>query len=44
MRVQLSQPDNDFINPRTYSDLMTMHGSTMIFLFLVPVGAAFGNY
>jgi cytochrome c oxidase subunit I len=44
MRLQLSQPDNDFVSPRTYSDLMTMHGSTMIFLFLVPVAAGFGNY
>ena len=44
MRLQLSTPDNDFINPRTYSELMTMHGSTMVFLFLVPVAAGFGNY
>ncbi len=44
MRLQLSAPDNDFVSPRTYSDLMTMHGSTMIFLFLVPVAAGFGNY
>jgi cytochrome c oxidase subunit 1 len=44
MRLQLSAPDNDFINPRTYAELMTMHGSTMVFLFLVPVAAGFGNY
>jgi cytochrome c oxidase subunit I len=44
MRLQLSSPDNDFVSPRTYSDLMTMHGSTMVFLFLVPVAAGFGNY
>jgi cytochrome c oxidase subunit I len=44
MRLQLSAPDNNFVSPRTYSDLMTMHGSTMIFLFLVPVGAGFANY
>src|SRR5918999_1917573 len=44
MRLQLSSPDNDFVSPRTYSDLMTMHGSTMIFLFVVPVLAGFANY
>ena len=37
MRLQLSAPDNDLVDPRTYDELMTMHGSTMIFLFLVPV-------
>ena len=44
MRLQLSAPDNDFVNPRVYAELMTLHGSTMVFLFLVPVAAGFGNY
>jgi cytochrome c oxidase subunit I len=44
MRTQLAGPNNTLINPRTYNALVTMHGSTMIFLFVVPVMAAFGNY
>ena len=44
MRLQLSAPDNDFVSPRVYAELMTLHGSTMVFLFLVPVAAGFGNY
>ena len=44
MRLQLMTGDNHIINPRTYAGLMTMHGSTMIFLFVVPVAAGFGNY
>lgn len=37
MRTQLAVPDNNFLTPRTYNQLMTMHGSTMMFLFLVPL-------
>ena len=44
MRLQLAQPDNTLVNPETYNGLMTMHGTTMIFLFIVPVLAGFGNY
>ncbi|HEX8648521.1 MAG TPA: cytochrome c oxidase subunit I [Thermoleophilaceae bacterium] len=44
MRVQLSGPDATFLEPRTYNSLITMHGSTMVFLFVVPVLAGFGNY
>src|SRR3954447_14971173 len=44
MRLQISQPDNTLLEPRTYNELLTMHGSTMIFLFVVPVLAGFGNY
>src|SRR3954463_606780 len=45
MRTQLIGPDRDLISPAAYSELMTMHGVTMIFLFVVPISiGAFGNY
>jgi cytochrome c oxidase subunit I len=44
MRLQLSHADNTLIDPRTYNALISMHGSTMIFLFLVPVFAGLANY
>ena len=30
--------------PTTYNQLFTMHGTTMIFLVVVPIAAGFGNY
>src|SRR3954454_4668557 len=44
MRVQLGAPDNTFLTPSAYNALFTLHGTTMIFLFVVPVMAGFGNY
>jgi cytochrome c oxidase subunit 1 len=44
MRLQLASPDATLLEPRTYNALLTMHGSTMVFLFVVPVLAGFGNY
>src|SRR3569623_1401918 len=37
MRLQLSRPDNSVVGPDTYNQLFTMHGSSMMFLFAVPV-------
>src|SRR5205807_10428609 len=37
MRLQLGSPDNTLVGPDTYNQLFTMHGSTMMFLFAVPV-------
>src|SRR5256885_9047056 len=37
MRVQLAQPDSAIISAQRYDELFTMHGSTMMFLFAVPV-------
>jgi cytochrome c oxidase subunit 1 len=37
MRVQLSQPDNDLVSAARYNEIFTMHGTTMMFLFAVPV-------
>jgi cytochrome c oxidase subunit 1 len=44
IRLQLAVPNNDLLTPQTYNELFTMHGTTMIFLFVVPVMAGFGNY
>jgi heme/copper-type cytochrome/quinol oxidase subunit 1 len=44
MRLQLGQADNTLVEPSTYNALVTMHGTTMVFLFIVPVLAGFGNY
>jgi cytochrome c oxidase subunit 1 len=44
MRLQLSQADNTLLSPQVYNQLFTMHGTTMIFLFVVPIMAGFGNY
>src|SRR5947209_5166929 len=44
MRSQLSGPNNHVVNPNTFNQLFTTHGTTMIFLFNTPVLAGFGNY
>ena len=43
-RLQLAQASNRLIDGSTYNALVTMHGTTMVFLFIVPVLAGFGNY
>jgi cytochrome c oxidase subunit 1 len=37
MRLQLARPDSALISGERYNQLFTMHGSTMMFLFAVPV-------
>ena len=37
MRLQLAFPENGFIGPDLYNQIFTMHGTTMMFLFAVPV-------
>src|ERR687890_2300403 len=44
IRLQLSQANNTLLDPQTYNELITMHGTTMVFLFVVPVMAGFANY
>src|SRR3954453_18044162 len=44
MRLQLAQADNTLLTPQTYNELFTMHGSTMVFLFIVPFWAGLANY
>ncbi|HTJ05258.1 MAG TPA: cytochrome c oxidase subunit I, partial [Caldimonas sp.] len=44
MRMQLARPDNHLIGPDLYNQIFTMHGSTMMFLFAVPVMQAMSIY
>jgi cytochrome c oxidase subunit I len=44
MRAQLSQAGNDIVTQNSYNQLLTVHGTAMIFLFVVPILAGFGNY
>jgi cytochrome c oxidase subunit I len=44
MRIQLAQPNATFLAPGTYNQVFTMHGTTMIFLVVVPVLIGFATY
>ena len=44
MRAQLATPNEQFITKDSYNELFTMHGTTMVFLVIVPILAGFGNY
>src|SRR6185437_4630792 len=44
MRIQLARPENHFLSPDRYNQLFTVHGSTMMFLFAVPIMTAMGIY
>ena len=44
LRIQLSQPDNNFLSAAEYNAMFTMHGTTMVFLAIMPISAAFFNY
>jgi cytochrome c oxidase subunit 1 len=44
MRAQLATPDESFITQNSYNELFTIHGTTMIFLFIVPLWAGFANF
>jgi heme/copper-type cytochrome/quinol oxidase subunit 1 len=44
MRTQLATPNNTFVTPDVYNQLFTMHGSTMMFLFAVPMMEAFAEF
>ena len=44
MRLQLARPESQLIGPDLYNQLFTMHGTTMMFLFAVPVMQAFAVY
>jgi cytochrome c oxidase subunit I+III len=44
MRTQLAVPDAGAIGPKAYDELFSMHGTTMIFLFVTPMLNGFGNY
>ncbi|MHB1122815.1 MAG: cytochrome c oxidase subunit I [Ramlibacter sp.] len=44
MRMQLSRPENKLMGPDLYNQVFTMHGTTMMFLFAVPVMQAVASY
>ena len=44
MRLQLSGPERKLLSPDQYNQIFTMHGSTMMFLFAVPVMEAMAVY
>lgn len=44
IRIQLAVPNNTFLTSAQYSEMFTMHGTTMIFLVVMPIGAAFFNF
>ena len=44
MRVQLAGPELDIVSAAVYNQLFTMHGTTMIFLAIMPLSAAFFNF
>jgi cytochrome c oxidase subunit I len=44
MRLQLSTPENTFLGPSRYNQIFTLHGTTMMFLFAVPMMEGMGIY
>ncbi|MCS0613593.1 cytochrome c oxidase subunit I [Massilia kyonggiensis] len=44
IRLQLAQPNAGIIGPKMYNQIFTMHGSTMMFLFAVPIMQAVATY
>jgi cytochrome c oxidase subunit I len=44
IRAQLAKPEGIGVSAEVYNQLFTMHGTTMVFLALMPLSAAFFNY
>ena len=44
IRAQLATPDEQFLTKDSYNQVVTIHGTTMIFLVVVPILAGFGNF
>jgi cytochrome c oxidase subunit 1 len=44
IRAQLAQPDGTVLSADKYNQMFTMHATTMVFLFVMPMAAAFANY
>ncbi len=44
MRIQLAVPNNHFVSPQVFNRMMTMHGTTMVFLVAIPILFGFANY
>ncbi|MEK6453941.1 cytochrome c oxidase subunit I [Caldifermentibacillus hisashii] len=43
IRIQLMKPNNNFVSEQLFNEIMTMHGTTMIFLAAMPILFAFMN-
>lgn len=44
IRTELRTPASDFVSPEMYNQLLTLHGTIMIFLWIIPAGAGLANY
>lgn len=44
IRTELRTPASDFVSPEIYNQLLTLHGTIMIFLWVIPAGAGLANY
>jgi cytochrome c oxidase subunit I len=44
IRLQLFQPNGKVLSAQLYNEMFTTHATTMVFLFVMPMAAAFGNY
>jgi len=44
IRLQLAFPDNTLLSPDVYNQMFTMHGVTMVFLAIMPMGIGLANY
>ncbi|MFN3256111.1 MAG: cytochrome c oxidase subunit I [Ilumatobacter sp.] len=44
IRLQLAGPDGSILSADKYNQMFTMHATTMVFLFVMPMAAAFANY
>jgi cytochrome c oxidase subunit 1 len=44
VRTQLASASNTFLTPTVYNQVFSMHGTTMIFLFVIPMWSGWGNY
>jgi cytochrome c oxidase subunit 1 len=44
IRTQLATPNESFLTKNSYNEVVTIHGTTMIFLVIVPILAGFGNF
>lgn len=44
MRTQLMVPENHFLGPKLYNQMFTMHGTTMVFLFAMPMLIGLATY
>ena len=44
IRLQLAAPEGKVLNADLYNQMFTMHATTMVFLFVMPMAAGFANY